>query len=431
MTLETVNHHAAGALARHDPGVLPTPAEAVTSAIHAWVSGLDIAMQGADYVVDTPACPDSFWPLPGDTKIWNIPGKNPKLRLPDEDQESFLIRRRIAAQTVGFVVRYGLGLGLAPEVALNGIFVIGGRPSMYAEQMVALIKSQGHGHRVIERSAESCTVAVKHRDETDWEEFTFTMEDAIQAGYVKGKGPNAGKNEWGKENKGGNEKYTTNPKTMLYARASSIACKTKFPDVLRGMVTYEEVQDERSAEPAQQEERPAAPAPTRAAAILARTAQAGPQDPDPTPSARNDVLLAPVMPGDFVNGSFAPDAPEPEPADPEPLAPKTWDAINRRFVELEVIGDGQKWQRLAVISHIIGRTVIRGAEMTAAEGQLVLDNLSFEVVQRGLGRAETDFAEAEHERLNNPLDNPPGEYDPTTEPSWGQHIDGADAGGEA
>ena len=65
MTLETVNYQAAKALARHDPGVLPTPAEAVTAAIHAWVSGLDIAMQGADYVVDTPACPDSFWPLPG------------------------------------------------------------------------------------------------------------------------------------------------------------------------------------------------------------------------------------------------------------------------------------------------------------------------------------------------------------------------------
>lgn len=244
MTIETVTVNSQ--LAQHDPTGVLTPSEAVTSAIHAWVSGLDIAMRGAEYIVDTPACPDSFWPLPADQKIWQIPGKNPKLRLPGETEESYLIRRRIATQTAGFVVRYGLGLGLAPEVALNGIFVIGGRPSMYAEQMVALVKSHGHKHKVVERTAERCVVQVKHRDENDWEEFEFTLQAAIDAGYVKGKGPNVGKNEWGKDKTGGNDKYNLDPAAMLYARASSIACKTKFPEVLRGMATYEELQDERS-----------------------------------------------------------------------------------------------------------------------------------------------------------------------------------------
>lgn len=237
MTIETTSVN--GQLAQHDPTGALTPSEAVTKAIHAWVSGLDIAAQGAEFVVDTPACPDSFWPLPPDVRVWQIPGKNPKLRLPDESEVSYLTRRRIAVQTVGFVVRYGLGLGLAPEVSLNGIFVIGGRPSMYAEQMVALVKSHGHGHRVIERTAERCTVEVRRRGETDWEQFAFGIDDAIRAGYVKGKGPN-------KDGKAGNDKYNLDPAAMLYARASSIACKTKFPDALRGMATYEELQDERS-----------------------------------------------------------------------------------------------------------------------------------------------------------------------------------------
>jgi hypothetical protein len=239
VTIETTS--TLGQLAQHDPTGVLTPSEAVTKAIHAWVSGLDIAVQGAEFIVDTPACPDSFWPLPADKKVSAIPGKNPKLQLPDESRESYLARRMVAAQTVGSVVRYGLGLGLAPEVALNGIFVIGGRYSMYAEQMVALIKSHGHKHRVIERTAERCVVEVRDRNETDWETFEFTMEAAITAGYVKGKGPNTGKDEWK-----GNDKYNTDGPGMLYARVSSIACKTKFPDVLRGMVTYEEMQDERA-----------------------------------------------------------------------------------------------------------------------------------------------------------------------------------------
>ena len=352
MTIETtrVNSH----LAQHDPTGVLTPSEAVTSAIHAWVSGLDIAVQGAQFIVDTPACPDSFWPLPPDVKIWQIPGKNPKLRLPNESEESFLTRRRIAAETVGFVVRYGLGLGLAPEVSLNGIFVIGGRPSMYADQMVALIKSHGHKHRVVERSAERCVVRVKHRDESEWEEFTFTMQDAIGAGYVKGKGPN-------KDNKSGNDKYNLDPKAMLYARASSIACKAKFPETLRGMATYEELQDERSQE--RDEVR----------TITTVTAK---------DIKKRAALAAPTQPAETTPA-----------ADPEPTVPmldaRQWDAINRRFVELEVVGDGQKAARLTVISRIVDRPIARGGELTATEGQLVLDNLAgnlgFEVVGQALG----------------------------------------------
>lgn len=408
MTLDTVHRNQ---LATTNQAAVPTPSDAVTAAVHAWVSGLDVAMQGADYIVDTPACPDSFWPLPADVKVWNIPGKNPKLRLPNEDQESFLIRRRIAAQTVGFVVRYGLGLGLAPEVALNGIFVIGGRPSMYAEQMVALVKSQGHGHQVIERTAERCTVQVKHRDETDWQEFTFTFQDAIDAGYVKGMGPNEGMNEWNKPKTGGNEKYTTNPKAMLYARVSSIACKTVFPDVLRGMVTYEEVQDERSREP--QEETPVrvTAAPTTAAAIRARIAPAE----SVSQSAAETAAVVRDLVAD-VDGAL------PDVLGPEPLAPRTWDQINRTFVDLGVVGDGQKAMRLTVISHILGRPIGRGSEMTADEGHVVLDNLSFEVVQLALQPPPATPAEGEYDSTE--------DQDPTMRPGWGQHADGADAGGE-
>jgi hypothetical protein len=83
----------------------------------------------------------------------------------------------------------------------------------------------------------------------------------------------------------------------------------------------------------------------------------------------------------------------PLPGEDEPgqqmLDARQWDAINRRFVELEVVGDGQKAARLTVISRIVDRPITRGGELTAFEGQMVLDNLAgdsgFEVVGQALG----------------------------------------------
>lgn len=440
MTLETTHRH----VAQNGATVVPSPSEAVTQAIHEWVSGLGVAMQGAEYIVDTPACPDSFWPLPSGVKAWNIPDKNPKLRLPDESEESFGIRRRIAAQTAGFVVRYGLGLGLAPEVALNGIFIIGGRPSMYSEQMVALVKSHGHGHQVIERTAESCTIQVKHRNDDEWQRFTFTMDDAIQAGYVPGKGPNEGKDQWGKDRKGGNAKYLTDPKTMLHARVSSIACKIVFPDVLRGMASFEEVQDDLSLARDDEEDTP--PKPTTAASIRERLPQI--EATSLRPTEQEDAAMTAAAVADLVkdvDDAMADDTvTEPAPATPEPqkvapLTPATWNAINRKFVDLEVIGDGQKAARLAVISHILGHPITRGSEMTADEGQTVLDNLTLDVVWQALPDSEvrarvaqiakpTDPEPATENQAAQPVADP-NEYDPTDEPGWGQ-MDGSEAAGE-
>jgi hypothetical protein len=433
MTLETTGQQTLQ-LAHPSP---MTRADEVTQAVHAWVSGLDVAMRGAEYIVDTPACPDSFWPLPAGVKLWNIPDRNPKLRLPDESEESFAIRRRIAAQTAGFVVRYGLGIGLTPEVALNGIFVIGGRPSMYAEQMVALVKSHGHQHRVVEQTALRCTVEVRHRNEEEWESFAFTMDDAIRAGYVPGKGPNAGNDQWGKPKKGGNAKYDTDAPAMLYARASSIACRRKFPDVLRGMAAMEDIQDERSrvVVDVDDDER-AATAPTTAAAIRDRVAQIEAASGSAAATAEAVTQLADAV--DAATADAAPagtsDSPPPPPS-PEPLDVRVWNQINRRFVDLDVTGDGQKASRLAVISHILGHPVTRGGEMTAEEGQTVLDNLSPQVVSEALGRSLARPAEPDPAADGHPdAGDETGDYAPDeAEPSEQEYeaMTGSEAEAEA
>lgn len=347
--------------------MIPTPSEAITAAIEQWVGGLDVAVRGAEYVVDTPGCPNSFWPLPPGVKEWEIPDRNPKVQLPNEDRESYLRRRRVAVNTVGFVVRYGLGLGLAPEVALTGIFVISGRPSMYAEQMVALIKSRGHEHEVVERTPSKCVVKVRPKGEIDWQHFQFTLEEAITAGYVKGRGPNA-------NSKKGNDKYNTDPAAMLYARATSIACKTVFPHVLRGMVTYEEMLDEqRAAEPV--------PGIVTATATDVRTVRQVTaadilDDDDQDQITSTDTAEAE---GEPPADQLRPDASAPvQAAAPEALGKRQWRTINDRLREIGVTGIGQDKARLEVMGRIVGRHVERGSELTYDEGQLVIDNLAGE-----------------------------------------------------
>lgn len=375
----------------------PTPTEAVTTALEQWVGGMAASVRGAEFIVDTPMCPDAFWPLPANTK-----SKTPKQMLPQEDRESYLARRKVAAYTLGAVVRYGLQLGLPPEVAVQGIFTIGGRMSMYAEQMVALIKSKGHGHRVIERTRGRCTVEVRRAGSQEWVSFTFTFEDAVAAGYVPHQGPNENPGVWADSGKpkesGGNAKYLTDPAAMLYARASSIACRTEFPDVLRGLVSYEEVLDERRAEPVAVEVVDVQPTRATAAAVLAAAA------PAPAPVAQPAPALA-----------AEPQPPAAEPVERYilPISKGKLDLIKEAFERLGYGGRAAavRDQRMAVLSSILARTITDPRELTADEGTLVLDNLAGEagtrVVAAALGLdvpAPAPVDEAPAETLADPHD---------------------------
>lgn len=373
----------------------PTPPEAIHAALEQWVGGMAASVRGAEYMVDTPMCPDSFWPLPAGTK-----SKAPKQMLPNEDRESFMARRQVATYTLGAVVRYGLQLGLPPEVAVQGIFTVGGRMSMYAEQMVALVKSRGHGHRVVERTRERCTIEVRRQGETEWVQFTYTIDDAIAAGHVPGKGPNANLGTWpdGKPKTGGNEKYLSDPAAMLYARVSSIGCRTEFPDVLRGLVSYEEVQDERRAEPVEVTVEPAAR--VTAASILAGSGSTG----QPGAKAAAQVIAEAAAPTEV-------DAP-PEPEVTRAVLPASATILEVIRALFEVHGiagrsNKDKANRLAVFSAALGREITAPPELTDDEARMVRDNLMGEsgkrLVAEALGR-----------------EYPPAEdQDPTTDPSWG------------
>lgn len=122
----------------------------------------------------------------------------------------------------------GKSLGMDPLSALQNIFVIHGRPGLYARTMHALVIAQGHEVVRTAATPESVTVAARRKGSAVWQEFTWTMARADKAGYVKT-----------------NAKYKDNPVEMLTAKALSEACRVIAPDVLTGVAAYavEELED--------------------------------------------------------------------------------------------------------------------------------------------------------------------------------------------
>lgn len=310
--------------------------------IVAWANTANAAAALVERLIDTPFIPVSFWPLPQGVTLKDFP--NPRVRHPRENGDQLAVRRQGAVAAATGAVLYGGELGFTPMTALTSVYVVRGRPSLYAEAMVALLLSHG-GDLVVEELTDSrCRVRARRRSSDDWQDFAFTMERARKAGYVRQ-----------------NQKYTDDPQSMLYPRCASIACRTVAADVLKGVASVEEIQDE--------------PDHATTAGNGTRTVRARTQPQQVTAAAPAVGKAAPAS-DDLLDY----DRPPAAAVDPEPqqLAETAWRSINARFVELGVTGPGQKEDRLSIISQIVGRKVSAGRDLTVGEGQLVLDNLAGE-----------------------------------------------------
>ena len=100
-------------------------------------------------------------------------------------------------------VMLGRELGLGPMRSLSWVILVDGRPSLYAEGVRALILARGHELRVTEWTKTRCVLAGRRAGSSDWQEVTYTIDDAKQAGL-------AGKPTW-----------RAYPQEMLLARATA------------------------------------------------------------------------------------------------------------------------------------------------------------------------------------------------------------------
>lgn len=130
----------------------------------------------------------------------------------------------------------GREIGLAPMQAMQNIAVINGRPCIWGDAALALIKASGLLEYIEELPATKekpfATCKVKRKNEPNEVSRTFSWAQAERAGLTK---------------KGGT--WNTYPERMMQMRARAFALRDVFPDVLKGVGILDEVMDMPSKEP--------------------------------------------------------------------------------------------------------------------------------------------------------------------------------------
>lgn len=122
----------------------------------------------------------------------------------------------------------GNEVGLGPMASLQNIAVINGRPSIWGDAALALVKSAPDFEWIqewIDSEKGMAVCKIKRKGEPEVER-AFSWDDAKRAGLTEKKGP-----------------WQTYPKRMLQMRARSWAIRDVFPHVLKGLNIAEESRD--------------------------------------------------------------------------------------------------------------------------------------------------------------------------------------------
>jgi hypothetical protein len=141
------------------------------------------------------------------------------------------------AEKATIIIMHGLEVGLAPMAALQSISLINGKPGLYGDGMLAVVRASGLLEKFSERLTDGvafplaaiCTV--KRRGEPALTR-TFSKADAEKAGL------------WGRLNRDGSPTpWVSYPNRMLQMRARAFALRDGFADVTKGLGMREELED--------------------------------------------------------------------------------------------------------------------------------------------------------------------------------------------
>ena len=162
----------------------PSTAYDVSTDLAAWAGAMGDAMTLAKGLAGTAFVPSHFQGKPADTAV---------------------------------AIMKGAALGLDPAAALEAIYVISGKPALYARSMVALVLARGHEVWTEEADAATVTVRGRRHGSSHVEESTWDVARVKAAGLDR------------------NRQYAAHPEAMLYARAAADVCRRIAPDVLAGL----------------------------------------------------------------------------------------------------------------------------------------------------------------------------------------------------
>jgi len=241
-------------------------------------------------------------------------------------------------------ILYGDEIGFTPTQAMQNLYVISGKPAMYARSMVALVMSKGHEVWTVEKSDAKVVVAGRRKGSTHVIEETWTTGRAQKAGYLN------------------NKKYTTDPQAMLYARAASDVCRQVAPDALAGIAYSAEEMELAEDQPTTT---------VRRAPAKAQRAKAPEPELEPTPAPDLEPALAE-------------ERADTQPAVVDGIASAGITAAQSKMLHASfndlLINDRDT--RLTYCTNLIGREITSSSDLTKAEASRVIDALVQDVAEK-------------------------------------------------
>lgn len=123
----------------------------------------------------------------------------------------------------------GMAIGLDPFQALQNIYIVNGKPSMYGDALIGVVLASPKCEYIDETFDEKTMTArieCKRRGSPKAQVRTFSLAEARLAGYDKKPGP-----------------WQSNLRRMIQMRARGFGLRDTFADVLKGLRMLEEVVD--------------------------------------------------------------------------------------------------------------------------------------------------------------------------------------------
>lgn len=189
--------------------------------------------------------------LPAERKAQVVAGAPVAALVPQNLEEAYRLAGALAAsgmaprgmdrpEQVMVAIMAGAELGLAPFQSLQSFAVVNGRPCLWGDGLMAVVRARGVKVRETLEGEGEAMVARCHvtRADTGEEiERAYSVADAKKAGLWAKQGP-----------------WQNHPKRMLQMRARAFALRDGCADMLRGVQVREEVEDYgpvRAVQPAQ------------------------------------------------------------------------------------------------------------------------------------------------------------------------------------
>jgi len=332
MTVDTLPATTGNGLARALPGIMPDVTNEALDRLARWVDAAQHAHKLVAPLVGTPWVPAAY---------------QPKVD-PRASEEDKAAAYQVAVASATAAVLYGSSLGIDPLMALQQVYVVSGRPALYAKMMVALVQSQGHEVWTEDQTDTRAVVCGRRKGSSHTERITITMDMARKAGWTR------------------NTKYSETPQDMLWARAASRVCDRIASDVLKGIPSVEEAQDD---------------------AIVAQ-ATTGPATRTVAPRRRAEAAPAAIAAAEEPELEPEPSTMEEPAAEPEPIdigdAPEAATPAQTRklYALLRDTGRAEKADALKYLSLFLDRDVESTKTLSKAEARVVIDDLEAQAAQQ-------------------------------------------------